>query len=412
MIRRVVITGLGTINPIGNSVQESWEHCLSGKSGIGPLTRIASEGIACTIAGEVKNFNPDSVLSPKEQKKVGRFVHLAMQAGTEAFEDSNLDPNTLDPLRMGTYVGVGMGGLPEIEQWHSVALEKGPKRITPFFIPMVIANMAAGMLSIKYGAKGPNICTATACTSSAHALGESFRLIQNDKADIMIAGGSESVLCVLAFAGFSNMKALSTRNDQPEKASRPFDRDRDGFIMGEGSAILILEEREHALKRGAKIYGEIIGYGISGDAYHMTSPSLEGKGGFQCMKSAIEDAGITANQIGYINAHGTSTPAGDIAEANAIKNLIGENNLAKLHVSSTKSMTGHLLGAAGAMEALFSILALRDQVIPPTINVENQDPGIKFNVTANQKVNKSFEYALSNSFGFGGTNGCLAFRKV
>jgi len=304
-----------------------------------------------------------------------------------------------------------MGGLPEIEHWHTVVSEKGIKRLSPFFIPIVIPNLASGHLSILYGAKGPNSCTATACSSSTHSIGESFRLIQEGRADLMMSGGAESVISPMGVGGFSAMKALSIRNDAPEKASRPFEQDRDGFVIGEGSAILMLEERERALKRGAKIYAEVVGYALNSDGYHLTSPAPEGEGGKRCMELALNDASLSPKDLGYLNAHGTSTPVGDILEATAIRTLFSETN-PTLNVSSTKSMTGHLLGAAGAIEALFSVMALTHQIIPPTINVENQDPEVQINITPNEAVKKSFEFAMSNSFGFGGTNGSLVFRKA
>jgi 3-oxoacyl-[acyl-carrier-protein] synthase II len=347
---------------------------------------------------------------------VGRFVHFALAAGLEAYGDSGLDAirSKIDSERMGINIGVGMGGLPEIEEVHSEFLAKGYRRVTPFFIPQVIANMASGQLSILLNLRGPNLCNVTACSSSAHALGESFRQIQRGEADVMVTGGAEAVICKLGIAGFAAMRALSTRNDAPEKASRPFDKDRDGFVMGEGAAVLVLEEYEFAKKRGAKIYGEVLGYGLSSDAFHMTTPSPEGEGGRRAMTLALKDSRLNPEQIGYINAHGTSTPAGDVEEARAIATLFPQGPK-HLHVSSTKSMTGHLLGAAGAIEAFFSIMAIREGRIPPTINLDSLDPGcaaLRLDFTANKAVEKRLDFALSNSFGFGGTNASLVFGRV
>lgn len=432
--RRVVITGLGAVTPLGLDVRSTWSAALEGRSGIGTLTHFDTKDCPVTIAGEVRGFDftkpvgpfkpmpgqPDQLvtqaMNAKEARRFGRFVHLAMVAGMEAYGDSGLDASrsSLVSERMGVNLGVGMGGLGEIEAVHDEFLAKGYKRVTPFFIPQVIANMASGQLSIVLNMRGPNLCNVTACSSSAHSMGESYKLIQRGDADVMISGGAEAVICKLGIAGFASMKALSTRNAEPTRASRPFDVDRDGFVMGEGAAVLILEELEHAKKRGAKIYGELKGYGLSGDAYHMTSPSPEGEGGYRAMKMALEDAHLNPSQIGYVNAHGTSTPAGDVEEARAIARLCGQNRNDRLHVSSTKSMTGHLLGAAGAVEALFSLLAIREGRIPPTINLENLDPACKelgIDFTANRAVEKRFDYAISNSFGFGGTNASLVLGR-
>lgn len=434
--RRVVITGIGAVTPLGLSARETWGNALEGRSGVQQITLFDAVGTGSpvTIAAEVKGFDITRPVGPfhpvpgsaehtitqagnsKDARRVGRFVHLALAAGLEAYGDSGLDAvrSQIQPERMGINIGVGMGGLPEIEAVHNEYLAKGYRRITPFFIPQVIANMASGQLSILLNLQGPNLCNVTACTSSAHALGESYRHIQRGEADIMIAGGAEAVVSILAIGGFASMKALSTRNDAPEKASRPFDQERDGFVMGEGAAVLVLEDYEHAKKRGAKIYGEIKGYGLSGDAYHMTTPAPEGEGGRRAMSMAMADSGLNPEQVGYINAHGTSTPAGDAEEARAISRVFPRGP-EHLHVSSTKSMTGHLLGAAGAIESIFSIMAIREGHIPPTINLENLDPScaeLKLDFTANRAVEKKLDYALSNSFGFGGTNASLVFGKI
>jgi len=434
--RRVVVTGIGAISPLGNSINETWSKIVAGKSGIGRIESFDVSICPVKIAGEVHNFEPTraiaplyprakgsevgppltQVIHPKTVKKIGKFIQYAMSAGIDAYIDSKIDPvrRELPAERMGINIGVGMGGLPEIEAVHDTYLAKGYGRITPFFIPQVIPNLAAGNLGIELNLKGPNMCNVTACTSSAHAIGESYRMIQNGIADVMLAGGAESTVCALGIGGFNAMKALSTRNETPEKASRPFDQGRDGFVMGEGAAVLVLEEYELAKSRGAKIYGEVIGYGLSGDAYHVTSPAPEGEGGYRAMIQAFEDAGISPQEIEYINAHGTSTPTGDTEEAGAVRRLY-QTTPKNLHISSTKSMTGHLLGAAGALEAIFCILAIRDSVVPPTINLENLDPkcaetGLDF--TANQPVRKTIDTVLTNSFGFGGTNGSLILRKV
>lgn len=429
--RRVVITGIGAVSPLGLSAGESWRNALEGKSGIGKITLFDPTDCAARIAGEVKGFDvtkplatpvhprPDAepvtvAANAKDARKVGRFSHFAMVASLEAYADSGLDAHrrTIDPTRMGVNVGVGMGGLPEIEDVHNTFLEKGYRRISPFFITQSIPNLAAGMVSMQLDLKGPNLCNTTACTSSAHSIGESMWQIRRGDADIMLAGGAEAVICKLGIGGFAAMRALSTRNDSPETASRPYDTDRDGFVMGEGAAMMVLEEYEHAKKRGAKIYGEVLGYGLSADAYHITTPAPEGEGGGRAMDAALKDAGISGKDLDYVNAHGTSTPAGDSQEALAISKRI---DLKKAHVSSTKSMTGHLLGAAGAIEGMFSILAIRDGKIPPTMNVENLDPacaalGIDF--TLGKAVTKPVKYALSNSFGFGGSNASLIFAKI
>lgn len=437
--RRVVVTGIGAVTPIGLSVKETWQNVLSGVSGVRSIRTFDTKDCPVTIAAEVLNFNVSQpigpfhpfpsgtsgsaetssvvtqALSPKDARRFGRFCQYGLAAAMEAYGDSGLDKirSEISATRIGVNIGAGMGGLPEIEAHHSEFLEKGYRRITPFFIPLVIPNMVSGQLSVILNLQGPNLCNVTACSSSGHSLGESLRIIQRGDADIMIAGGAESVISKLGIGGFAAMRALSSRNDAPEKASRPFDVDRDGFVMGEGAAVLVLEEYEHAKRRNAKIYADFVGYGLSGDAYHMTAPAPEGEGGFRAMAMALKDAGLAPEQIGYINAHGTATPTGDIEEARAIAKLFtGARN--HLNVSATKSMTGHLLGAAGALEAIFSILAIRDNKIPPTINLDKLDPecekpGLDF--TPNKAVDKNLTYALSNSFGFGGTNASLIFSK-
>jgi 3-oxoacyl-[acyl-carrier-protein] synthase II len=404
-----VVTGIGLICGVGNTTAEVWQALLAGKSGVGQITQFDSSKFACHIAAEVKNFDPLNFIEKKEVKKMGRFIHLAIAAADEAFKMSGLQITPENAERVGVHIGSGIGGFDIIEREFSALLEGGPRRISPFFIPAAIINLAAGHVSMRFGAKGPNEATATACTTSAHSIGDSFRIIQRNDADVMIAGGTEAPITPLGVGGFAAMRALSTRNDDPEKASRPWDRDRDGFIMAEGSAILVLEELEHAKRRAATILGEVVGYGMSGDAFHITQPAPEHEGGFRVMQNAVRDAGITAEKVDYVNAHGTSTPIGDTLEAHAIRNFFGER---KIPVSSTKSMTGHLLGGAGGLEAGITVLALRDQILPPTINLENQDPdtnGMDF--VPNHARKAHVEYAMSNSFGFGGTNGALLFRR-
>ena len=408
-MRRVVVTGIGLICAVGNKTEEVWQQLLKGKSGIGPITQFDASKHACRIAAEVKNFDPLTFIEKKEVKKMGRFIHLAMAAAEEAMCTSGLKITPENAENVGVHIGSGIGGFDIIEREHTALMEGGPRKISPFFIPAAIVNLAAGHVSMRFGAKGPNEATATACTTSAHSIGDSFRIIQHRDADVMIAGGSEAAITPLGVGGFAAMRALSTRNDDPEKSSRPWDRDRDGFVMGEGAGILILEELEHARARGAKPIAEVVGYGMSGDAYHITQPAPEHEGGFRVMKNAVRDAGIKPTDIGYVNAHGTSTPIGDALEAHAIRNFFGDHKVA---VSSTKSMTGHLLGGAGGLEAGVTVLALRDQILPPTINLENQDPdtaGMDF--VPNHARKASIEYAMSNSFGFGGTNGALLFKR-
>lgn len=410
-MRRVVVTGLGAVTPVGIGVEKSWQALTSGESGIDLVTRFDASDFPSRIAGEVKDFDPEAYIDRKEIKKMDTFMHYAIASCQMAMQDSGLSVNDENAERIGVMVGAGMGGLPAIERYHEAYLEKGPKKISPFFIPMTIINMAAGHISIIYGAKGPNSSVVTACATGTHAIGDAYKIIQRGEADAMIAGGAESVICPLAFGGFGAAKALSRRNDEPARASRPFDAERDGFIIGEGAAIVILEEYEAARKRGAKIYAEVVGYGMSGDAYHMTSPSPAGEGAARCMVQALKDGGINAVDVDYVNAHGTSTPAGDAGETMAIKTVFGDHAY-KLAVSSTKSMTGHLLGAAGAVEAVFSILAIGEGVIPPTINYENPDPECDLDYVPNHARSANLEIAMSNSFGFGGTNATLIFRKV
>ncbi len=409
-MRRVVVTGVGAIGPNGSSIKEIWPAIIEGRSGIGPISLFEASGFPTRIAGEVKNFNPLTYFSSKELKKMDRFIQFSLIASDEAILSSGLDFNRENTERIGVSIGVGIGGLHEIENQHKILLEKGPRRVTPFFVPMIINNLAAGQISIKYGLKGPNLCTTTACSSSAHSVGEAFRYIQFGQADIMVAGGAEAAITGLSFAGFCSAKALSERNDEPKKASRPFDRDRDGFVISEGAATVILEELEHAKKRGAAILAEITGYGLNCDAYHITAPHPEGDGAYRCMGLAIDDAHVNKNDIDYINAHGTSTLLGDIVETIAIKRLFGDYSH-KIMVSSTKSMTGHLLGAAGAIEAIFCVKAIEENIAPPTINLENPDPKCDLNYVPNEPQKRTIKVAMTNSFGFGGTNVCLIFKK-
>lgn len=409
MGRRVVVTGLGLICGLGNSTADVWKALLAGNSGVARITGFDASAFACQIAAEVKNFDPLNYIEKKEVKKMGRFIHFAIAAAEEALKTSELKITPDNAERIGVHIGSGIGGFDIIEREHTNLMEGGPRKISPFFIPASIINLAAGHVSMRCGAKGPNEATATACTTSAHSIGDSMRIIQHNDADVMIAGGAEAAITPMGVGGFAAMRALSTRNDCPEKASRPWDKDRDGFVMGEGAGIMILEELEFARKRGARILAEVAGYGMSGDAFHMTQPAPEHEGGFRVMRNAVRDAKVTPDVVGYVNAHGTSTPIGDTLEAHAIRNFFGER---KIPVSSTKSMTGHLLGGAGGLEAAITVLALRDQILPPTINLENQDPdtaGMDF--VPNQARRAAIEYAMSNSFGFGGTNGALLFRR-
>jgi 3-oxoacyl-[acyl-carrier-protein] synthase II len=405
----VVVTGVGLICGVGNTSGEVWANLLAGKSGVARITHFDCSQFSCQIAAEVKNFDPLNFVEKKEAKKMGRFIHFALAATDEAMKMSGLPVTPENAERVGVHIGSGIGGFDIIEREHCNLLEGGPRKISPFFIPAAIVNLAAGHVSIRYGAKGPNEATATACTTGAHAIGDAFKIIQRGDADAMICGGTEGAITPMGVGGFASMRALSTRNDDPERASRPWDKDRDGFVVGEGAGILVLEEYEQAKARGANILAEIVGYGMSADAYHITSPSEDGDGGFRVMKNAIKDAGLTPDDIGYANAHGTSTPVGDVLEAKALRRCFGER---KIPISSTKSMTGHLLGGAGGLEAGITVLALKDQTLPPTINLQNQaeeTAGMDFVPNVARKV--SIDYALSNSFGFGGTNGCLLFKR-
>ena len=408
--KRVVVTGLGAVTPLGLNVRDTWEAAVAGKVGIGPITQFDTSAYSVQIAGEVKDFDPSVYIEAKEIKKMDRFIHLAMGASIMAAEDAGLQVTPENAERIGVIIGSGIGGLNSIEHYHKMLLEKGPRRVSPFFIPMVCINLASGTVSIRLGAKGPNSAVVTACATSSHSIGEAFKIIQRGDADVMIAGGAESVICPLAVAGFSAMKALSTRNDEPLKSSRPFDVDRDGFVMGEGTGILVLESLDSALARNARIYAEISGYGMSGDAFHISSPAPEGEGAGRCMALALKDAGIAPETIDYINAHGTSTKYGDELETMAIKKVFGEHAY-KLCVSSTKSMTGHLLGAAGGVESIFSILSRVNGTVLPSVNLDNPDPECDLDYVPHRARQRNVEYAMSNSFGFGGTNACLIFNK-
>lgn len=409
MPRRVVVTGLGLICGVGNNSTEVWRNIIDGKSGVAAITHFDAGKFACRIASEVKNFDPLNFIDRKELKKMGRFIHLAIAAAEEAMKMCALQVTPENATRVGVHIGSGIGGFDVIEREHEALLTGGPRRISPFFIPATIVNLAAGQVSIRYGAKGPNEATCTACTTGAHAIGDAYKIIQRNDADVMIAGGTEAAITPMGVGGFAAMRALSTRNDEPHRASRPWDRDRDGFVIGEGAGIVILEELEHAKKRGAVILGEIVGYGMSADAFHITQPADDGDGGHRVMVNAMNDAGIKPEDIGYINAHGTSTPIGDVLETRAIKKTFGEN--AKVAVSSTKSMTGHLLGGAGGLEAGITVLSLRDQILPPTINLENPGEECDLDFVPNVARKTTMKYALSNSFGFGGTNGSLIFSR-
>ncbi|ABV87812.1 beta-ketoacyl-ACP synthase II [Shewanella pealeana] len=409
--RRVVITGLGLVSPVGNTVDSSWKALVSGKSGIAPITKFDASEFTTRFSGSVKDFDVEQYMSRKDARKMDLFIQYGMAAGIQAVEDSGLEMDKLDPARVGTAIGAGMGGMPLIEQNHAALLKGGPRKVSPFFVPSTIINMIAGHLSIKYGMTGPNFAVTTACTTGVHNIGFAARTIAYGDADVMVAGGAEDVTCPLAVAGFGSAKALSTRNDDPQAASRPWDKDRDGFVIGDGAGVMVVEEYEHAKARGATIYAELVGFGMSGDAFHMTSPPSDGAGAAAAMVNAINDAKIGREEIGYINAHGTSTPAGDKAEAAAVKSVFGDHAY-DLLVSSTKSMTGHLLGAAGSVEAIITILALKDQVIPPTLNLDNPDEGCDLDFVAHTARDYKFDYGLCNSFGFGGTNGSLLFKKV
>ena len=409
--RRVVITGLGIVSPVGNSVAEAWANILAGKSGITKISRFDPSRLACQIAGEVKGFDLAQYLERKEARHMDTFIHFGMAAGIQALRDCGIQVTPENAERIGVNIGSGIGGLPMIEQTQRELLAGGPRKISPYFIPSTIINMISGNLSIKYGLKGPNLAMVTACTTATHCIGESGRLIEYGDCDVMVAGGAEAVVTELAMGGFAQARALSTRNDDPATASRPWDRDRDGFVLGEGAGVLVLEEYEHARARGAKIYAELAGYGMSGDAFHMTAPREDGEGAARCMNSALRNARLNADQVDYINAHGTSTPLGDLAETTAVKRSLGAH-AKNVAVSSTKSMTGHLLGAAGGVEAVFSALAVHHQVAPPTTNIFNQDPQCDLDYVPNTARQMKINVALSNSFGFGGTNGTLVFGRV
>jgi len=408
--RRVVVTGVGLVCGCGIGTEEAWTNIRAGMSGIGPIAQFDATGFDCRIAGEVRNFDPLQWVEKKELKKMGRFIQFALAASDFAMRMSGLEITPELANAAGVYIGSGIGGFDVIEREHSKYLQGGPGKISPFFIPASIVNLASGHVSIRYGAKGPNSATATACSASAHAVGDAFRIIQRGDADVMIAGGAEAAVTPMGVGGFAAMRALSTRNDEPERASRPFDAQRDGFIVGEGAGVLILEALELAQRRGARILAELVGYGMSGDAYHITQPAEEGDGGYRVSLAAIRDARITPADVSYVNAHGTSTPIGDAIETIALKRVFGER-AKKVPISSTKSMTGHLLGGAGGLEAGISVLALRDQILPPTVNYENPDPACDLDYIPNQARKAGVQYALSNSFGFGGTNASLLFKR-
>ena len=408
--RRVVVTGMGLLCPTGIGVEASWENIISGKSGIGPVTRFDVSGYPSRIAGEVKDFHPEEFMPEKLIKRLDPFVRLAIAAARMALEDSGLKIDEKNADRVGVITGCGLGGLGSIEHYRDILVNRGPRRVSPFFIPMAIPNMASGQISIMFGAKGPNTVVCTACAAGTHGIGDAFKAIQRGDADVMITGGTESVITPLALAGFSALKALSTRNDEPEKASRPFDKARDGFVIGEGSGMLIIEELNHALDRGANILAEIIGYGLTGDAYHMTAPPEDGEGAARCMQMALDDAGISPADVDYINAHGTSTPLNDLCETRAIKSVFKEH-AKNIAISSTKSMTGHMLGGAGGVEAVFCIKSIQDGIIPPTVNLDEPDPDCDLDYVPNKARKMDVNVVMSNSFGFGGTNAVLIFQK-
>jgi 3-oxoacyl-[acyl-carrier-protein] synthase II len=409
--RRVVVTGLGCISPIGNTVAETWESALAGKSGIADITRFDASPFSTRFAGEVKNFNVEDYLPGKEGRHMDTFIHFGMAAGIQALQDSGLVVSDENADRIGVMIGSGIGGLPMIEATKEEYTARGPRRISPFFVPASIINMISGDLSIKFGLRGPNMAIVTACTTGLHCIGAAARLIEYGDADVMVAGGAESTMSPLGLGGFASARALSSRNDDPATASRPWDRDRDGFVLGEGAGVMVLEEYEHAKARGARIYAEVVGFGMSADANHITAPLEDGSGASRCMVSAMQYAGINPDQVQYVNAHGTSTPVGDVAEVKGIKRTFGAH-AGKLVVNSTKSMTGHLLGGAGGLESVFTVLAIHKQVSPPTINIFNQDPECDLDFCANTARDMKIDYAVKNSFGFGGTNGTLVFAKV
>ncbi|MCW8344909.1 beta-ketoacyl-ACP synthase II [Vibrio sp. ZSDZ65] len=410
--RRVVVTGMGMLSPVGNTVESSWKALLEGQSGIVNIEHFDATEYSTRFAGLVKDFDYSEYLTKKDARKMDLFIQYGIVAGMQALKDSGLEVNPENAHRYGVAIGSGIGGLDLIEAGYNALVGKGPRRVSPFFVPSTIVNMVAGQLSIFAGLRGPNIAISTACTTGLHNIGHAARMIAYGDAEAMVAGGSEKASTPLGMAGFGAAKALSTRNDEPQKASRPWDVDRDGFVLGDGAGMMVVEEYEHAKARGAKIYAEIVGFGMSGDAYHMTSPSADGSGGALAMEAAMRDAGVTGEQIGYVNAHGTSTPAGDIAEINGIKRALGEAGSKQVLVSSTKSMTGHLLGAAGSAEAIITVMSLVDQMVPPTINLDNQEPEIDIDLVPHTARKVDMEYALCNSFGFGGTNGSLIFKKI
>ena len=408
--RRVVVTGLGVISPVGNSVPEAWDNLIAGRSGIGRITKFDPSAFKAQIAGEVKNFDVTAYLSAKEARRMDTFIHFGMAAGIQALRDAGLDAPQADAERIGVNIGSGIGGLPLIEETHNDFLAGGPRKISPFFIPGTISNMISGNLSIMFGLKGPNIAVVTACTTGLHAIGLSARMIEYGDADVMVCGGAEATVSPLSIGGFASAQALSTRNDDPTTASRPWDKDRDGFVMGEGAGVMVIEEYEHARARGAKIYAELSGFGMSGDAFHMTAPDTDGPR--RSMVNALKNAGVNADQVNYVNAHGTSTPLGDKNETEAIKLALGVDAAKKTVVNSTKSMTGHLLGGAGGLESVFTVLAVHHQISPPTINIFNQDPECDLDYCANTARAMKIDVALKNNFGFGGTNGSLVFRRI
>lgn len=410
MKNRVVVTGMGAVSPVGNTLAENWANLLAGKSGAGYITKFDASAFPVQIDAEVKNFDPANYIDKKEIKKFDSFVFFSIAAAAEAMEHAGLDSSKYDNDRAGCIIGAGIGGFKSIEDTQEAYLGGGYKKVSPFFIPSSIINMASGVISIRYSLKGPNMSIVTACATGSHSIGDAARIIERGDADVMVAGGAEAAITPLAVGGFANMRALSRRNDNPTAASRPFDKDRDGFLIGEGGGVMVLESLDHALKRGAKIYAELVGYGMSSDAYHITMPSADGDGAKRCMAMAIKDAGITPDKVDYINAHGTSTPPNDVIETRAIKELFG-GHAAKLKISSTKSMTGHLLGAAGAVEGIYTVMAINEGVIPPTINLTNPDPECDLDYVPNKPVKHSVVYGLSNSFGFGGTNASLLFKK-
>ena len=411
MTRRVVVTGLGLVTPVGLNVKESWDNILAGKSGISPITHMDASDFATRFSGSVRGFDVTEYISAKEARRMDTFIHYGIAAGTQALKDSGLEVTEENAHRIGVSIGSGIGGLGGIERGYQTYLDKGPRKISPFFVPSNIINMISGNFSIMHGLKGPNIAIVTACTTGTHSVGDAGRMIMHGDADVMFAGGAEMATSPTGLGGFCAARALSSRNDDPETASRPWDVDRDGFVLGDGSGVIVLEEYEHAKARGANIYAELVGFGMSGDAYHMTAPSVGGEGAMRCMQNAMRDAGINPEDIDYINAHGTSTPAGDVAETMAVKGAMGDY-AKKVAISSTKSMTGHLLGAAGGIEAVFTALAIRDQVAPPTINIFNQDPECDLDFVPNTAREMNIDVAVSNSFGFGGTNGTIIFRKL